>query len=41
MRAVLADSSPGPPTSANDEIRRMFAALRGPLRDEQHARHWS
>jgi SRSO17 transposase len=39
-RAALADSSPGLPTSAN-EIRRMFAALCGPPRDDQHVRHWS
>jgi SRSO17 transposase len=39
-RAGLADDSDAPVTSAN-EIRRMFTALCGPPRDEQHARRWS
>jgi hypothetical protein len=39
-RASLADGSNDLMTSAN-EIRRMFTALCGPPRDEQHARHWS
>lgn len=41
-RARLADDndSGGLQTSAN-EIRRLFTALCGPPRDEQHARHWS
>ncbi len=39
-RAALADGDAGLASSAN-EIRRMFAALCAPPRDEQHARHWS
>lgn len=39
-RAALADDSTILLTSAN-EIRRIFAALCGPPRDEQHAGHWS
>lgn len=41
-RARLADGNDDGelPTSAN-EIRRLFTALCGPPRDEQHARHWS
>jgi hypothetical protein len=44
--ALVGPPAPGQPpdaqliTSAN-EIRRMFAALCGPPRDEQHARRWS
>jgi hypothetical protein len=39
-RAALADDSDQLMTSAN-EIRRMFSALCGPPRHEQHARRWS
>jgi hypothetical protein len=39
-RAALADGSGQLVTSAN-EIRRMFSALCGPPRREQHARRWS
>ena len=39
-RAALADGDAGLASSAN-EIRRMFAALCAPPRDEQHARRWS
>jgi hypothetical protein len=39
-RASLAGDGNDLMTSAN-EIRRMFTALCGPPRDEQHARHWS
>jgi SRSO17 transposase len=39
-RASLAADNDTLATSAN-EIRRMFTALCGPPRDEQHARHWS
>jgi SRSO17 transposase len=39
-RAALADDTGQLITSAN-EIRRMFTALCGPPRHEQHARHWS
>jgi hypothetical protein len=39
-RAALAEDN-GTLISSANEIRRMFAALRGPLRDEQHARQWS
>jgi hypothetical protein len=39
-RASLADDSDDLMTPAG-EIRRMFAALCGPPRDEQNARHWS
>jgi hypothetical protein len=39
-RAALADDSSQVMSSAN-EIRRMFAALCGPPRDEHHARRWS
>ena len=39
-RDSLADGGNDLMTSAN-EIRRMFTALCGPPRDEQHVRHWS
>jgi hypothetical protein len=39
-RAALADGNDQLVTSAN-EIRRMFTALCGPPRDDQHARRWS
>jgi hypothetical protein len=39
-RASLADDTGTLATSAN-EIRRMFAVLCAPPRDEQHARRWS
>jgi hypothetical protein len=39
-RAALAGENGDLLTSAT-EIRRMFTALRGPPRDERHARHWS
>ena len=39
-RASLADDNDDLVTSAH-EIRRMFTALCGPPRDEQHIRHWS
>jgi SRSO17 transposase len=39
-RAALADDS-GTLVSSANEIRRMFAALSAPSRDDQHARRWS
>ena len=39
-RASLTSDNDDLVTSAN-EIRRMFTALCGPPRDEQHARRWS
>jgi hypothetical protein len=39
-RAALADDS-GQALSSANEIRRMFTALCGPPREDQHARHWS
>jgi SRSO17 transposase len=40
-RAALADDAGSGLTTSANEIRRMFTALCGPRRDEQHSRHWS